>query len=99
MLHCKGHKACHAGNSIDSLPQDRVMVKACTVEHRGVMINFPAITVKDINTQAAEQCNSQLHNIRTQIAFMGQAHYMGYARLWLFSFNQCKIQDIAERKY
>ena len=66
---------------MDNLPEDMVVVEEWrSPDGRFV---FPSISVKDFNTQAADQCNSRLKGIRTQAAYVRQENYMRYVRFFL----------------
>jgi hypothetical protein len=43
----------------------------------------PGVTVKQVNSEAAEQCNSVLENIRTSLAYMSHDNYITYLRHFL----------------
>jgi hypothetical protein len=62
---------------------DEILVPSC--EFNGVVM--PAITIKDINSQVAEQGHAKLTNIATKVAFMKQAHFLDYTKYYLCRVN------------
>jgi hypothetical protein len=50
-----------------------------------------AVTVRKLNTQAAEQCNRALERIRLQCSYMSQANFMDYTKYFLARFNDRTI--------
>ena len=54
-------------------------------------------TLQEVNTQVAEQCNSALELVCSQMAYMSQATFMQYARYFLFRYNRRKVADLKPR--
>jgi hypothetical protein len=48
--------------------------------------------VKDINSQACEQCNGVLERVRTQMQYMTHENFMMYLRFFMVMWNR-RVRD------
>jgi len=69
---------------MDIYPGDEVVVPRWTEGD----IDMPEITLQNLNSQAAEQCNSKLDLIASQVAYMTQSNFMSVVKYYLFRCNQ-----------
>ena len=83
-LHQRGHVACHEGYNMDVYPKEEVIVPMWS----GDGIVLPEITLGKFNSQAAEQCNSKLDQIASQVAYMTQSNFMAVVKYYLHRCNQ-----------
>jgi hypothetical protein len=51
-------------------------------------------TLGDINSQVAEQCNSSLEVVCSQMAYMSQQNFVKYAKYFLRCYNAKKISTM-----
>ena len=54
--------------------------------------------LKDVNTQAAEQNNSDLDELTAQSAFMTYENFLLYARMWKIEMNKEKNEMMAKKR-
>jgi hypothetical protein len=92
-MHHWGHIACHEGYNMNRLHPDEVMVEAW--QSADGLLKFPAVTIKTLNSQAAEQCNAKLKAVRTQCAYMNQDNYMMFIKYFLMKKNEQLIKKKA----
>ena len=77
-MHSSGHVGCPESFNMRVYP--------------GTMEIMPGTTIEKLNSQAAEQANSRLENICTQVAFMKQDNFMKYVKFYLFCKNEILIE-------
>jgi len=72
-LHIYNHEGCSSGYNLATYPN-----------HMSVATN---VRLDKLNTQIAEQVNSLLDGIRTQVAYMGHDNAMAYVKFFLAQYN------------
>jgi len=79
-LHWFNHSGCGRGYCLNDLKQDIQVA--------------PGVTLKELNTQICEQCNSRLENIRTQVAYAKHDNAMAFLKFFLAMTNKKIIDDL-----
>jgi len=79
--HYPNHNTCHSGYDICALPRDTPVCGG-------------KMTLGQINSQAVEQLNAKLERI-SQIAFMNQANYVRFVKLFIALNNMKTIKRIS----
>ncbi|KAK9917089.1 hypothetical protein WJX75_000796 [Coccomyxa subellipsoidea] len=73
-LHIYNHHGCSSGYNLAKYPQDMQLVDG--------------MPLRKLNTQVAEQCNSILDRVRTQVAYMLHDNGMDYLKYFLACSNE-----------
>lgn len=84
---------------MDTFPTDQVIIPQHENQRQdGSRVTWPAITLGALNSQVAEQYNSKLDTICTQVAYMKQENFMAVVKYYLFRCNQrlLKTSDEAQ---
>lgn len=77
-MHSSGHVGCPESFNMRVYP--------------GTMEIMPGMTIEKLNSQVAEQGNSRLENICTQVAFMKQENFMKYVKFYMYCKNEILIE-------
>jgi hypothetical protein len=73
-VHSPGHVGCPETMHLRSFPDSRELA--------------PGVTVGQLNSQVAEQMNSRLETIATQVAFMNHGNFVDHVKLFLYRKNE-----------
>ncbi|BDA41042.1 hypothetical protein COCOBI_01-6970 [Coccomyxa sp. Obi] len=73
-LHIFNHNGCSSGYNLAKYPQDMKIVEG--------------VRLRTLNTQVAEQCNSILDRVRTQVVYMHHDNGMVYLKYFLACSNE-----------
>lgn len=82
-IHKYNHHGCGPGYQLDQLDPRELLVDN--------------VTVSALNSQVAEQCNSLLERIRTQVAYLKHENVMSYVKYFLAMRNKDKVVDLEKK--
>jgi hypothetical protein len=102
-LHFKNHVGCCEAYNLDSWAPNTPIVGEADMAKARAKSDVPIpdavkpILLRDFNSQIAEQYNSRLRFIATQVAHMNHEMYMAYMVNFMYRFNACILASLFGR--